>query len=201
VPDSIYDALESFQTFMDKASLADLALILVISAIGTVLVVAVHEAGHALAALLTGNRVHELRVGDSDDVSLTVGAFRLRLGRLRGDADLGGYVIYDGRSATPRHVLAIALAGPAANLLGAAVIAPLAVRAEGTLSVVLFLWMLVSLVTAVGNLRPHGDPDTPAEWSNGRWAQVAWAGRRAPFVRNPRHDDPNTATSVPPPPR
>jgi hypothetical protein len=85
-----------------------------------------------LAALLTGNRVHELRVGDSDDVTLTAGAFRLRLGRLRGDADVGGYVIYDGRSATPRHALAIALAGPAANLLGAVVIAALAYRDPST---------------------------------------------------------------------
>jgi hypothetical protein len=60
---------------MDKGSLADVALMLVISAIGTVLVVAVHEGGHALAALLTGNRVHEVRVGDSDDVAVTAGRF------------------------------------------------------------------------------------------------------------------------------
>src|SRR5215212_11840355 len=131
----MYDALESFQAFMDEGSLADVALILVISALGTVLVVAVHEGGHALAALLTGNRVHELRVGDADDVTLTAGSFRLRLGRPRGDGDLGGYVIYDARSATPRHVLAIALAGPAANVLAAAFVAILSLRADGMLSI------------------------------------------------------------------
>lgn len=199
MPDWIYDALESFQAFMDEGSLVDVALMLVISAIGTVLMVAVHEGGHALAALLTGNRVRELRVGDSDDVSLTAGSFRLRLGRLGGDGDVGGYVIYDGQSATPRQILAIALAGPAANVLGAALIAALSLRAEGMLSVVLLLWMLASLATAIANLRPSGDPETPAEWSDGRWAQVAWAARRTPVAQSPAYSDPNTATSVPPP--
>lgn len=197
--DWFYDALESFQAFMDKGSLADVAVMLGISAIGTLLVVAVHECGHALAALLTGSCVRELRVGDSDDVTVTAGAFRLRLGRLRGDGDVGGYVSFDGRSATPRQILAIALAGPAANLLGAAVTGALAVRAEGMLSVVLFLWMHASLATALSNLRPRGDLDTPAEWSDGRCAQIAWAARRTPLVVNPACSDPNTATSVAPP--
>ena len=199
--DWIYDALESFQTFMDEGSLADAALTAGISAIGYLLVVAVHECGHALAALLTGNRVHELRVGDTDDVTVNAGAFRLRLGRLRGVGDLGGYVIYDGRSATPRHNLAIALAGPAANVLGAALTAVFAVRAEGVLSVVLFLWMLASLVIAVANLRPGGDPDKPEEWNDGRWAQVAWAARHAPSLATAADSDPNAPTSVPPPAR
>jgi hypothetical protein len=199
VPDWIYDALESLQAFMDEASLADVASMLALSVIGTLLVVAVHEAGHALAALLTGNRVHELRVGDTDDVTVTAGAFRLRLGRLRGDADVGGHVIFDGRSDTPRQVLAITLAGPAANLLGAAVAAAVAVRAEGMLSVALFLWTFASIAAAVADLRPAGDPHTPAEWNDGRLAQVAWAARRAPSLGNPAHTDPNTATSVPPP--
>jgi len=199
VADWIYDALESFQTFMDNGSLADAALMAGISAIGLFLVVAVHECGHALAALLTGNRMHELRVGDTDDVTVTAGGFRLRLGRLRGEGDLGGYVIYDGQSATPRHNLAIALAGPAANLLGAAVVVAFAVRAEGMLSAVLFLWILVSLVSAVANLRPGGDPGTPEEWNDGRWVQVAWRARHAPFVANPADSDPNAPTSIPPP--
>jgi hypothetical protein len=199
VPDWIYEALESFQSFMDKGSLLDAAFMLVISALGAALVIAMHEGGHALAALLTGNRVHELRVGDTDDVTLAAGSFRLRLGRLRGDGDLGGYVIYDAGSATPRHVLAIALAGPAANVIGAALIAALALRADGMLSVMLFLWMLASLTTAIANLRPSGDPDTPATWSDGRWAQVAWTARRAPLPPSAASSDPNIATSAPPP--
>jgi hypothetical protein len=92
-------------------------------------------------------------------VTVTAGALRLRLGRLRGDGDVGGYVIYEGASATPRQVLAIALAGPAANLLGAAVFAALAARADGMLAIVVFLGALASLTMAVGNLRPSGDPD------------------------------------------
>jgi hypothetical protein len=199
VPDWIYDALESFQAFMDKGTLADAALMLGISAVGTYVLVAIHESAHALAALLTGNRVHEVRVGDVDDVTVTAGAFRLRLGRLRGQGHVGGYVIYDGSSATPRQVLAIALAGPAANLVGAAVVAGLAVRADGMLSVALFLWTLASLATAIANLRPSGDPDAPAGWSDGRWAQVAWAARRAPVATSAVYTDPNAATSVPPP--
>jgi hypothetical protein len=199
VADWIYDALESFQTFMDKGSLADAALTAGISAIGLLLAVAVHECGHALAALLTGSRLRELRVGDTDDVTVTAGTFRLRLGRLRGEGDVGGYVIHDARSSTPRHVLAIALAGPAANLLGAAVVAAFAVRAEGMLSVALFLWVLTSLAMGVTNLRPHGDPDNPAGWNDGRWVQVAWRARHAPLVASAAYSDPNTPTSVPPP--
>jgi hypothetical protein len=197
VADWIYDALESFQAFMEKGSFTDVALLLGISSIGTLLVVAIHECGHAMAAFLTGNRVRELRVGDSDDVTVTAGAFRLRLGRLRGDGDVGGYVTFDGRSATPAQVVAIAIAGPAANLLGAAVGYALAIRAEGMLSVALFLWALVGLLAAVSNLWPHGD--TPAEWSDGRVAQVAWTERRTPVARDPAYSDPNTPTSIPPP--
>ena len=199
MPDWVFDALESFQAFMDEASLADVALMLVISALGAGLVVAMHEAGHALAALLTGNRVQELRVGDADDVTVVAGSLRVRLGRLRDDADVAGYVIFDGRSATPRQLLAIALAGPAANLLGAALSAPLALRADGMRSVVLFLWTFASLATAIGNLQPSGDPHNPARWSDGRWAQVAWAARRRPILPSMEHGDPNAATSVPPP--
>ncbi len=199
--DWIYQALESFQTFMDTGSLADVILLLVISAIGGILLIAVHEAGHALAAVLTGNRVRELRVGHSDDLTLTAGSFRLRLGRLRDDSDTGGYVICDMTTATPWQAFVIALAGPAANLVGAMLTALLAVRADGMLSVGLFLWTFASLATAVANLRAKGDPDTPAEWNDGRLAQVAWAARRARPAGSPPHRDPNTATSVPPPRR
>jgi hypothetical protein len=94
-------------------------------------------------------------------------------------------VIYDGRSATPRHVLVIALAGPAANLVGAAVIAALAVRAEGMLSVVLFLWMLASLATAVAK-------------SATRW-RSRYTGASYASCMEPAHRDPNAATSIPPP--
>ena len=201
MPDWIYDALESFQTFMDKGSLLDAALLLGISAIGAVLAVAIHECGHALAAVLTGHRVRELRVGGTDDVTLNAGGFQLRLGRLRGAGDVAGYVIYDGRSASPRHTLIIALAGPTADLLAAAAIGVLAVRADGLLSVVLLLWALVGLADAFVNLRPAGDPDTPAEWNDGRWVQAAWAARRAGSVEDPASSDPNAATSVPPPSR
>ena len=51
------------------------------------------------------------------------------------------------------------------------------------------------------NLRPAGDPDTPAEWNDGRWVQAAWAARRAGSVEDPASSDPNAATSVPPPSR
>jgi hypothetical protein len=199
VPDWIYDALQSFQTFMDKGTLADSVWLFGFSTIGTILLVAIHECGHAVAVLFTGHRVHELRVGHSDDVTVTAGGFRLRLGRLRGEGDVAGYVRYDAASATPRQVLTIALAGPAANVLAAAGIATLAARAEGMFSVVLFLWALTSSAMAVSNLRPAGDRDTPAAWSDGRWVQVAWAARRTPRVEPPLSTDPNTATSVAPP--
>jgi hypothetical protein len=189
VSDWIYDALAAFETFMNEASLADIAVIFGISALGGFLIVAVHECGHALAAVLTGNRVRELRVGDSDDLTVTVGAFRLRLGRLPSDSGVVGYMIHDCRSVTPVSMIAIALAGPVANLLAAAASAALAVRAEGIVSVMLFLWALSSLAGGLGNLRPHGDPGRPSEWNDGRLAQVAWMARRLPPPLP--HSDPN----------
>ena len=58
-----------------------------------------------------------------------MGGFRLELGRLLGAGDMGGYVTYDGRDATPADVLVIALAGPAANVAGSFVTGWPALRA------------------------------------------------------------------------
>ena len=44
---------------------------------------------------------------------------------------MGGYVMYDARRVTTRDALVIALAGPAANLVGALVSGWLAVRFAG----------------------------------------------------------------------
>ncbi len=197
--DVIYEALEAFQVFMDKGSLSDVLAIFGVSALGSFVLIAAHECGHALAAVLLGRPVREVRVGDVDDFTITAGAFRLRLGRLRGVGDLGGYVIYDGRMATPAHALVIALAGPGANVVTAALGAALAIRADGPLAIVLLLWTVGSLLLAVDNLRPSGSMRCPEQWSDGRWIQLAWAAHRARHEMAGLTADPNAATSVPPP--
>jgi hypothetical protein len=200
VADVIYSALEALKGFMDKGSPKDMIWMVMLSMLGAGFTIALHECGHAVVAALTGNRVKEIRVGESDHVTISVGGLQVRLGRdLRG-AGLGGYVVHDTRTATPDQILAIALAGPAANLLGAAGFAALGIRAEGMLGVLLYLWALANLSTAVHNLRPR-EPgsSSPTHYSDGRIALMAWEARRAIAAPAPVYVDPNAATSVAPP--
>lgn len=178
MPDWPLDALEAFLVFMTEGSTTDLVVMLALGLLGAYGVVVVHELGHAVAALAVGERVREVRIGNEDRLTITAGRFRLRLGLLREHSDVGGHVVHSGSSATPRHVLVIALAGPAANLLAAAALAVPTARADGFVVVPLALWTLVNVAVAVDNLRPTGDPQDPNSWSDGRWAQAAWALRR-----------------------
>ncbi len=175
VPDFVYDAAAAFYEFMGKGSLVDTLLILVLGILGAFLVTVLHEVGHAAAAVATGRRVDELRVGDVDDIDIRWRGFRLRLGRLLGSSDAAGTVRMSGGEVTALRMLVVALAGPAANVLGALVAAPLAVRAEGVLSLMIWLWAAMNLVAAVENLRRTGALDAQGEWTDGRIAWVAWS--------------------------
>src|SRR4051812_16773547 len=97
MPDQVYDWLEALQRFMDQGSLLDALLALGLGVAASPLLVLVPELGHALAARARGLPVKAVKVGDTKDVVVTVGAFRLELGRLLGEGDMGGYVLYDGR--------------------------------------------------------------------------------------------------------
>lgn len=92
------------------------------------LAAAVHESGHLLALLAFGSRARELR-------------FRLSGMEIRYSQDRLTY----GKEA------AVALAGPGINLLFAAALAPLALRAGSTL---LFLWIGCHAALAAFNLIP-----------------------------------------------
>jgi hypothetical protein len=105
---------------MDRMTLVDGLVLMVAGTIVVPLVVLIHEAGHAIAALVLRRRVAELTVGDDDPLlTMRVGRFRVRLGAITGRGDVAGFVRYDGLGADARSTFVIALAGPMASLAGA----------------------------------------------------------------------------------
>jgi hypothetical protein len=70
VPSWIYDALSSFQSFMERGSFLDLVGTVVVAGAGSILLVAVHELGHALGARARGAPVHTIRMGDRAVITL-----------------------------------------------------------------------------------------------------------------------------------
>jgi Zn-dependent protease len=180
VDDLMYDVLVPLQRIMDQGSLGDAIVGCLLAALFAPLLVLVHELGHALAVKARRLPLQGLKVGDRTDLTVSVGAFRIELGRLVGDGDMGGYVMYDARRVTARDALVIALAGPAANLMGAVVTGWLAVRFAGAAWSLLFMLVLLTIGgawTAVANLRPAGVAADPSTWSDGLWVRVAWRGR------------------------
>jgi hypothetical protein len=180
VDDLMYDVLVPLQRIMGQGSLGEEIAGFLLAALFTPLLVLVHELGHALAVKARGLPLHALKVGDRTDLIVSVGSFRIELGRLLGDGDVGGYVMYDARRVTTRDALVIALAGPAANLAGALVTGWLAVRFAGAGWFIPFTLVLLTVVgvwTALANLRPAGVAADPSTWSDGLWARVAWRGR------------------------
>jgi membrane-associated protease RseP (regulator of RpoE activity) len=170
-----------------------------LGAAGLPVLIFVHELGHALAVKLRGLPLRQLKVGRTSNLILVVGGFRMELGRLHGEGDLGGYVLYDGRRATARDVLVIALAGPFPNLLGALLTGWLALRCLGAapwlpIALVVLTWLGVVMVD--GNLRAKHLAGDPTLWSDGLWARVAWRRRHR---RGPLWPDPNEGTSIAPP--
>ena len=201
MPDWFYDVLESFQAFMDRGSPADGLVVLGMSVVALPLLVFAHEAGHALAVRARGLPLAELVVGDTPDLTIRTGGVRIQLGRHVGNGDVGGYVRYDGSTASPTDVLIIALAGPAANLLVTPVIVALAVAewSQGIVEGMLWVIALVSLFIAVGNLVPSDIEAGLDAASDGRWVQIAWSAMHAPPDAAAKWVDPHAATSVPPP--
>jgi hypothetical protein len=180
VDDALYDLLVALQRVMDQGSLGGALAGCLLAGVAVPLLVLVHELGHALAVKVRGLPLQGLKVGDRSDLIVTIGAFRLELGRLLGDGDMGGYVLYDARRVTPRDALVIALAGPAANLVAALVTGWLTIRLAGEAAILPFALALLTLAglwMAFANLRPGGVAADPRTWSDGLWARVAWRGR------------------------
>jgi Peptidase family M50 len=112
------------------------------------LIVFVHEAGHAVAALLVGHQVLEVKIGAGPSVTAWQGRWRLVLGLF----PLGGHVMA-GSSDPSRYRakrLAITAAGPAMNALMFAV-APLIDASSSTLRD----FAIVNACVLISNLFPY----------------------------------------------
>ena len=112
------------------------------------LIVCVHEAGHAVAALLVGHRVLEVKIGAGPSVTAWQGRWRLVLGLF----PLGGHVMAGSSdpSAYRAKRLAITAAGPAMNALMFAV-APLIDASSSTLRD----FAIVNACVLISNLFPY----------------------------------------------
>jgi membrane-associated protease RseP (regulator of RpoE activity) len=184
--DGLAEFVQSIVDLMNGITLGDLIVGSVLSMLVLPIHVFVHEIGHAVTAWLLGHRVHELRVGD-DDPTVTVrsGSFVMRLGRLTGGGDYGGYVVYDGTRASAWHELLISAAGPLASI-AFGLLAGFAVIANPSHWFVLFMVLVAGLEIGVANLSANA-PD-------GQSVRRSW--RR---IRSPEAADPHEATSVAPP--
>ena len=202
MPDWVYELVEAFVAFTDRVTLVDALALMLVTPIVAPVIVLIHEAGHALAALALRRRVAELTVGDDVPVlTLRLGGFRMRLGAITGKGDAAGFIRYDGAGAAARDTLAIALAGPLASLAGALVTGVAAAWAWplAGLSQLFGLATLGGLVCCVASLRVSGDG--PATWSDGVWVRAAWRTMRRPTPHATRAtwSDPREATSIAPP--
>ena len=178
---------------MDQGSLGGTIAGCLLAAVFVPLLVLVHELGHALAVKVRGLPLKALKAGDRSDLIVTIGAFRMELGRLIGDGDVGGYVMSDVRCLTTRDALVIALGGPVANLAAAVVTGWLTLRFAGEAAILPFALgglTLAGVWMTVANLRPAGIAADPCTWSDGLWARVAWRGRnhRGPMWPAPGGD-------------
>jgi hypothetical protein len=202
MPDWVYELAEAVTVLMERVTLAEALFLIAASAMMLPFVVLIHEAGHALAAVVVRARVAELTVGDDAPVvTVHVGGSRFRLGATTGKGDAAGFVLYDHGTAAPRNVFVIALAGPLASLAGAIVTGVLAAWTwpHPGFSLCFASATLAGFVCCVENLRVSGTG--PASWSDGVWVRGAWRAMQAPSAPDPaaRWSDPNAATSIPPP--
>ena len=112
------------------------------------LIVFVHEAGHAVAALLVGHRVLEVKIGAGPSVTAWQGRWRLVLGLF----PLGGHVMAGSSDPSGYRAkrLAITAAGPAMNALMFAV-APLIDASSSTLRD----FAIVNACVLISNLFPY----------------------------------------------
>jgi Zn-dependent protease len=201
VGDWVYDLVEAFVAFMDRMTLGDALVLLVAGTIVVPLVVLIHEAGHAIAALAQRRPVAELTVGDDDPVvTMRVGQFRLHLGAITGRGDVAGFVRYDSLGVDARSTFVIALAGPLASLAGAVLTAASAAWSWPHVGFSLFLALATvgGLICCVGNLRVSGHD--PVSWSDGVWLRAAWRVMRTPTPSASAATLPHPHGSAPTPP-
>jgi hypothetical protein len=186
--DWLVNQLAWFAAFMTAAGLKLQLWLLLVGP----LAVLVHEAGHALAALLLTPDAVDLHVGDrGTGVAVRIGRLRATL-RPWACGQTAGHVVF--RPPALGRYAAVAAAGPAASLAGALVGALIEVR----LSPASAAGQLVGAFTAssafgVLNLLPLRGKGLR---SDGAQLLDVWRLARRPV---PTWRDPNAATSVAPP--
>ena len=90
-------------------------------ALVALLVTAIHESGHLLAALSTRQEQVSLRIGSFGGlIEERLGAVRMEVSVFAAPWRSSGAVSFDAAQTTAQQMLGIALAGPAASLVGAA---------------------------------------------------------------------------------
>jgi hypothetical protein len=158
----------------------------------------VHEAGHAVAAVALGHRVSELTVGNDQPIlTVRAGSFRMRLGGLTGESDIGGFVrLDDGTRARVRDWIIIGLAGPLASL-GAGIASGWAYVSLATHPDIFLFLAISGLIDAVANAYPRGDGH--GRGNDGYLTRLAWRERRDPPPPPAAWVDPHEAVSTPPP--
>jgi Zn-dependent protease len=113
----LYDLAEAILRFMGADPGFPVSLLYIF--IAGIPVTLLHELGHAVVArrLLSGEV--QVEVGTVGKVAeLRLGEIALSINALSDPSRAGGYAEFDASRATARDVLLIALAGPAASLLG-----------------------------------------------------------------------------------
>ncbi|HEU0336383.1 MAG TPA: site-2 protease family protein [Gaiellaceae bacterium] len=121
-----------------------------------VVVSVIHEAGHLVAAVATGQADVEATVGSHGQlVERRLGEVRIRMNALSAPWLPGGSVAFDGARTTARATVLISLAGPAATLAGATATGLLAASAgSGAVAEFLAATTLLGIFVGLGNLVP-----------------------------------------------
>jgi hypothetical protein len=124
--------------------------------LGSLVVMVIHEAGHLLAALWTGQREMALHIGSYGTLmERRLGELTVHANALISPWRVAGSVTFDAAHTTVRAMAIIALAGPAASFVGAATTGLLA-SSLGTafLSEFFAMTTFMGLSAGLGNLIP-----------------------------------------------
>lgn len=121
--DAVYFVVEALVAFAERepsSFFVTLALLAVLSIPVTLL----HETGHAVVARMTLETDVEVRVGDVGKLAeLQLGEIRFHVNVASTFSGPAGHAAFDDSRARARDIIVIALAGPAASLIGTVVTA------------------------------------------------------------------------------
>jgi hypothetical protein len=145
----------------------------------TIPVTFLHELGHALVAQRRLGGEVAITVGTAGKVAeLRLAQIKVSVNALFDPARASGYATFDAQRATARDVLAIALAGPLASLIGTVVTAWMLSWAPGrALHAVLWSLTFAGVVSLAFNLVPfklHERGNARPFYSDGMLALEAW---------------------------